>query len=217
LAIGLFGGAFDPVHFGHLRLAVELGEAFGLERVVFLPTGEPWHRGRGAIAGAAQRIEMLKLATAGEQRFSVDDRETRRSGPTYTIDTLAEIRREAGPDTPLAWLCGSDAFGKIDTWHRWTELFGLAHFAVAVRAEDSQWAGKGPGAFPRETWPRFTMSARDLRAAPAGKIATFAMTALPISSSAIRGMLASGANARYLLPDGVLDYIQANHTYPGAT
>jgi nicotinate-nucleotide adenylyltransferase len=217
LAIGLFGGAFDPVHFGHLRLAVELGEAFGLERVVFLPTGEPWHRGRGAIAGAAQRIAMLELAIAGEARLAVDGRETRRGGPTYTIDTLEEFRREAGPGVPLVWLCGSDAFEKIDTWHRWTELFDLAHFAVAVRGDDAQWASKGPGAFPRATWPRFTLDPRELQSAPAGRIATFAMTALPISSSAIRGMLAAGANARYLLPDGVLDYIQANHPYPGAS
>ena len=216
MAIGLFGGAFDPVHLGHLRLAVELGEAFKLERVVFLPTGEPWHRGRAAIADAGHRVAMLKLAIAGEARFAVDDRETRRSGPTYTFDTLTEFRREVGPEVPLLWLCGSDAFEKIDTWHRAEELFGLAHFAVAVRADDTQWASKGPGAFPRPTWPRFTLNAQELLTAPAGKIATFAMTALPISSSAIRGMLAAGANARYLLPDGVLDYIQANNLYPGA-
>jgi len=205
------------VHCGHLRLAVELGEAFRLERVVFLPTGEPWHRGRGAVAGAADRIAMLEIATAAEPRFSVDPRETRRRGPTYTIDTLAEIRGEAGPDTPLLWLCGSDAFGKIDTWHRWSELFELAHFAVAVRADDAEWAAKGPGAFPRAAWPRFTLNPQELQSAPAGRIATFAMTALPISSSAIRAMLASGANARYLVPDGVLDYIQANHPYPGVS
>jgi nicotinate-nucleotide adenylyltransferase len=217
LAIGLFGGAFDPVHFGHLRLAVELGEAFRLERVVFLPTGEPWHRGRGAIAGAADRIAMLELAIGAEPRFSVDERETRRAGPTYTIDTLTEIRREVGPGTPLLWLLGSDAFARIDTWHRWSELFDLAHFAVAVRGNDAQWAAKGPGAFPRATWPRFTLNPLELQAAPAGKIATFAMTALPISSSALRGMFAAGADARYLLPDGVLDYIQANHPYPGAS
>jgi nicotinate-nucleotide adenylyltransferase len=217
LAIGLFGGAFDPVHFGHLRLAVELGEAFGLERVVFLPTGEPWHRGRGAIAGPAARIAMLERAIAGEPRFAIDDRETRRAGPTYTIDTLQELRRESGPDLPLVWLCGSDAFARVDTWHRSGELFEHAHFAVAVRAGDAQWAAMGPGAFPRATWPRFTLNPHELGSAPAGKIATFAMTALPISSSALRSMLAAGADARYLLPDGVLDYIQANHTYPGAS
>jgi nicotinate-nucleotide adenylyltransferase len=216
LAIGLFGGAFDPVHFGHLRLAVELCEAFHLERVVFLPTGEPWHRGRPAIADAEARIAMLHLALAGEPRFSIDERETHRAGPTYTFDTLAEIRREVGADVPLVWLCGSDAFEKIDQWHRAGELFDLAHFAVAVRAEDAEWASKGPGAFPRATWPRFTLDPRELLASPAGKIATFAMTALPISSSAIRDMLAARASARYLLPEVVLDYIQANHTYPGA-
>lgn len=160
---------------------------------------------------------MLGLAVAGEPRFSIDDRETRRTGPTYTYDTLTEIRLELGRDVPLVWLCGSDAFEKIDTWHRWEELFELAHFAVAVRADDVQWASKGPGAFPRAAWPRFTLNPLELQAAPAGRIATFAMTALPISSSAIRGMHAAGANARYLLPEGVLDYIQAHHTYPGVS
>ncbi len=100
-AIGLFGGTFDPIHFGHLRLATELAEAFRLEKVVFLPAGLPYHRGRDAHANAEQRLTMLKLATARDARFDVDDRELRRAGNTYTYDTLAEIRAERGPDAPL--------------------------------------------------------------------------------------------------------------------
>jgi nicotinate-nucleotide adenylyltransferase len=148
-AIGLFGGTFDPIHFGHLRLATELAETFRLERVVFLPAGLPYHRGRSAHASAEERLTMVKLAIARDPRFGVDDRELRREGETYTYDTLAEIRAERGPGTPLVFLAGSDAFARVDTWHRWQELFDLAHFAVAIRADDTQWATRGPGAFPR--------------------------------------------------------------------
>ncbi len=169
-AIGLFGGTFDPIHFGHLRLATELAEAFRLDQVLFVPAGLPYHRGRDAHATTEQRLTMLKLATARDARFGVDDRELRREGPTYTYDTLAEIRRERGPDFPIVFLTGSDAFAKIDTWHRWTELFDLAHFAIAIRANDEHWFTKGPGAFPKEAWPRITLNLREMLAAPAGRI-----------------------------------------------
>jgi nicotinate-nucleotide adenylyltransferase len=149
-ALGLFGGTFDPVHFGHLRLATELSEAFHLEKVIFIPAGLPYHRGRDAHATSEQRLTMLKLATQRDARFDVDDREIKRSGNTYSYDTLAEIRHERGPETPLVFLAGTDAFAQIDTWHRWTELFDLAHFAVAVRADDAQWFKRGPGTFPRK-------------------------------------------------------------------
>src|SRR5436190_10787719 len=132
--LGLFGGTFDPIHFGHLRLATELAEGFGLEKVVFLPAGLPYHRGRESHANNEQRLTMVKLATQRDARFDVDDRELRRDGNTYTYDTLAEIRKERGPDVPLVFLSGSDAFAQIDTWSRWTEIFDLAHFAVAIRA-----------------------------------------------------------------------------------
>ena len=160
--VGLFGGTFDPVHFGHLRLATELAEAFHLEKVIFLPAGLPYHRGRSAHASNEQRLTMVKLATARDARFDVDDRELRRDGNTYTYDTLAEIRNERGPNAPLVFLTGSDAFSKIETWNRWTELFDLAHFAVAIRANDEQWFSKGPGAFPTAAWPRITLNIREL-------------------------------------------------------
>jgi nicotinate-nucleotide adenylyltransferase len=216
-SLGLFGGTFDPVHFGHLRLATELAEAFRLDQVIFLPAGLPYHRGRAAHASNEERLTMLKLATARDARFDVDDRDLRRGGPTYTYDTLTEIRRERGPDTPLVFLTGSDAFAKIDTWNRWTELFDLAHFAVAIRAGDDQWFSKGPGAFPKEAWPHITLNPRELLAAPAGKIITFSMTPIAISSSAIRTLAGEGASIRYLTPDPVAEYIRSHDLYSTRT
>ncbi|HEX4782143.1 MAG TPA: nicotinate-nucleotide adenylyltransferase [Usitatibacter sp.] len=212
-AIGLFGGTFDPVHFGHLRLATELGEAFHLEKVIFLPAGLPYHRGRSAHATGEQRLTMLKLATGRDPRFDVDDRELKRGGETYTYDTLAEIRKERGPDVPLVFLAGTDAFAGIDTWHRWTELFDLAHFAIAVRADDAQWFSKGPGTIPRDCWPRITLNPRELACAPAGKIMTFAMTPLSISSTAVRALVGDGASIRYLTPDPAAEYIRSHKLY----
>ncbi len=213
MAIGLFGGTFDPVHFGHLRLATELAEAFRLDKVVFLPAGLPYHRGREAHATNEQRLTMLKLATARDALFDVDDRELRREGPTYSYDTLGEIRRERGPDAVLVFLTGSDAFAQVGSWHRAAELFDLAHFAVAIRAGDTDWASRGPGAFPREVWPRITLNLRELLGAPAGKVMTFAMTPLAISSTAIRALVGDGASIRYLTPDPVAEFVRAHGIY----
>ena len=210
--IGLFGGTFDPIHFGHLRLATELAEAFRLETVVFIPAGLPYHRGREAHASNEQRLTMVKLATQRDARFDVDDRELRREGNTYTYDTVAEIRAERGPETPLMFLTGSDAFARIPTWHRWSELFDLVHFGVAVRAGDEAWAAQGPGALPREVWPRVTLDTRDLTA-PAGKVMTFSMTPLSISSTALRNLAREGSSIRYLAPDPVADYIRTHKLY----
>jgi len=215
-AIGLFGGTFDPIHFGHLRLATELAEAFRLEQVLFVPNGLPYHRGRSAHATDEQRLTMLKLATGRDARFGVDERELRREGPTYTYDTLLELRRERGPDAPLVFLLGSDAFSRIDTWHRWTELFDLAHFAVAIRADDQNWFAKGPGAFPKEVWPRITLNLRELVGAPAGRVMTFSMTPLSISSTAIRAAASEGSSIRYLTPDPVVEYIRSHRIYAKA-
>ena len=213
LTLGLFGGTFDPIHFGHLRLATEVAEAFHLESVIFIPAGLPYHRGRTAHATNDQRLTMLKLATARDARFDVDDRELRREGPTYSYDTLVEIRRERGPATPIVFLLGSDSFEKIDTWHRWTELFDLAHFVVAIRGDDATWQAKGPGAFPKGAWPRITLNQRELLSAPAGKVMTFFMTPLAISSSAIRTLAAEGASIRYLTPDPVVEFVRSHSLY----
>ena len=212
-ALGLYGGTFDPVHFGHLRLATELREAFRLERVVFLPAGHPWQRSRDTYAEGSLRVRMLELAIAGEPAFAVDDREVLREGPSYTVDTLEEYRREHGPERPLVFLCGTDAFARIETWHRWEALLDLAHFAVAVRADDTEWQSKGPGAVPKALWPRVTMSLRDILAKPAGHVMTFAMTPLAISSTAIRSLARISSSIRYLTPDPVVDFIHQHQLY----
>ncbi|MEO5676428.1 MAG: nicotinate-nucleotide adenylyltransferase [Usitatibacter sp.] len=211
--LGVFGGTFDPIHFGHLRLATEVAEAFRLEQVIFLPAGLPYHRGRSAHATNDQRLTMVKLATARDARFDVDDRELRREGPTYTYDTLVEIRKERGPDMPLVFLTGSDAFAKIDTWHRWTELFDLAHFVIAIRAGDEAWQSKGPGTFPKEAWPRITLNQREMLSAPSGKIMTFFMTSIAISSTAVRTLAGEGASIRYLTPDPVVEFVRSHDLY----
>jgi nicotinate-nucleotide adenylyltransferase len=212
-AIGLFGGTFDPIHFGHLRLATELAEAFRLEKVVFLPAGLPYHRGRDAHATTEQRLTMVKLAIGRDARFDVDDRELRRDGPTYTYDTLVQVRAERGPERPIVFLTGTDAFAKVDTWHRWQELFDLAHFVVAIRADDAQWQTKGPGVFPEPVWPRITLNPRELLSAPSGKVMTYSMTPIAISSTAIRNLAAERASIRYLTPDPVVEYVRSHKLY----
>jgi len=129
--IGLLGGTFDPIHFGHLRLAQELADALGLARVRFIPTGIPPHRDSPEVSGA-HRLQMVRIAIAGNLLFEADDREIRREGVNYTYDTLTELRDELG-ERPLCLLMGADAFAALTTWHRWQELFDLAHVVIAHR------------------------------------------------------------------------------------
>ena len=133
--IGIFGGTFDPIHYGHLRLAQEIAESLRLAEIRLIPGGTPPHRAAPQVS-SQQRLEMVRLAAAGNPLFTVDDREVKRSGPGYTIETLTELRREAGATQPLCVLLGADAFLELATWHRWHELFGLAHLIVAHRPGD---------------------------------------------------------------------------------
>lgn len=213
-AVGLFGGTFDPVHFGHLRPALECLEALGLSELRLIPAAVPPHRA-APVAKPEQRLAMLRLAVADQPGFVVDGRELQRPGPSYTVDTLRELRAELGPQRPLCLLLGTDAFLGLSTWHRWEELPALAHLVVMHR----------PG-FPREALaeradepvrallaPRQRAQAADLHAQPAGGIWLQAVTALDISATAIRHTIAAGASARYLLPDAVWRYIEENGLY----
>ena len=131
-AIGVFGGTFAPIHHGHIRLALELRERLGLDRVLIVPSAHPPHRASPEVP-PLRRLEWARLAVAGEPHLSVDDRETRRLGPSYTYDTLAALRAETGADTPLVLLLGDDAANQLHTWHRWRELIGLAHLVFVER------------------------------------------------------------------------------------
>lgn len=210
--LGLFGGTFDPVHFGHLRLAEESISHLGLAGVRWIPAGQPPHREAPQVT-AAQRLEMVLRSTAGNARFSVDPGEVEAAMPSYTVHTLERLRAELGDKQSLVLLVGADAFAGLSTWHRWPDIFSLAHLAVSHRPGFPIEAGSLPAALASQFKARHQADANALKAAPAGAIVTFAMTQLAISATQIRKLLANGLSARYLLPDSVLDYIQHHQLY----
>ena len=212
--IGVLGGTFDPIHHGHLRLAEELGATLRLDTVRLMPSGTPPHRAAPQVA-AEHRLAMTRLATAGNNRFQVDEREMRRAGPGYSYDTLSDLRAESGAARPLVLIVGADAFLEFATWHRWHEIFGLAHVAVAHRPgfPVERWSERMPQPLAREYSARLMQQPLAVHLTPAGGIVVVPFTALDISATAIRDMLKAGASPRYLLPDAVLDYIRAHRLY----
>jgi nicotinate-nucleotide adenylyltransferase len=196
--IGLFGGTFDPIHNGHLRTAFELWQALRLSQVRFLPTGNPPHR-EAPLAATELRLEMVRAAVDGNSAFVVDDRETRREGMSYTVDTLLDLRRDF-PDRSLCLLLGMDAFLGMPHWHRWREVLDLAHVIVAHRPG---WKAPITGPLGEVMVDRGTGSVRDLHTATAGRVYVHAVTQLEISSTEIRQLLLSGSDLRYLVPDAV--------------
>jgi nicotinate-nucleotide adenylyltransferase len=207
--IGILGGTFDPIHYGHLRPALELLETLELAAVRFVPCRIPVHRGAPAIT-AEQRLTLARLAVAGQAGFAIDDRELRREGPSYMWDTLASLREEFDADTPLCLILGADAFRELHTWHRWRELTHLAHIVVMQRPGVSQ---PLPLALEEFVAPRVVYDARALRCQPAGSILFQPVTQLDISATQIRALLARGQSPRYLLPEAVLATIQERALY----
>ena len=197
--LALFGGTFDPVHLGHLSVAWEATELLDAE-VRLLPASVPPHR-EAPVASAAQRVAILRAALQGQSRLTLDTRELDRAGPSWTIDTLHELRAEQG-ERPLVLLLGADAFAGLATWHRWHELFDVAHIGVLSRPGVS---ARLPDELEREVADRRVAEASDLRALPAGKVIELAVTPLEISATRIRELLAAGRDPRYLLPCGVFD------------
>ncbi|MCE2998587.1 MAG: nicotinate-nucleotide adenylyltransferase [Betaproteobacteria bacterium] len=213
-AIGILGGTFDPVHYGHLRLAQEAADKLRLSEVRFIPSGTPPHR---ALPGATaeDRLAMVRLAVAENSLFTVDERELRRSGPGYTVDTLKELREQAGADQPLVLLTGADAFLDLATWSRWHQLFDLAHIAVAYRPgfPVDTWQMRMPQPLAAEYQARLMQQPLGVHTAPAGGIVVVPIAALDISATLIRDSLRRGATTRYLLPDAVIQYIQEHGLY----
>jgi nicotinate-nucleotide adenylyltransferase len=205
------GGTFDPVHFGHLRLAQEAAEILGLARVRWVPAGRPWHRVQPRAA-AKHRLEMVRLAIRNNALFELDDAEIRQRSPGYTVETLERLRRELGSEHPFVLLLGTDAFRGLSSWERWRELFELAHVFVAQRPGHSLTPGGMPAALASE-WRRRAGTPAALRERPAGRIVTHGTTALDISASAIRAHFAQARSPRYLLPEAVLGYIEAHGLY----
>lgn len=211
--IALLGGTFDPVHFGHLRIATETAVALKLPEVRLIPSKTPVHRARPG-ASEAQRLAMLKLAVAGIPGLVADDRELKRDSPSYTVLTLESLRAEF-PQRPLIWLIGIDAFMQINHWYEWPRLFELAHFVVLNRPGFAVSQALSP--VLAEVWQgRLTRSADALRETTHGSIYLHTVTPQAISATEIRNTIAAGAADSALvslLPAPVLAYIRAHQLY----
>lgn len=209
----LYGGTFDPVHAGHLAVARAARDALGAD-VALVPAADPPHRAPPG-ASAAQRAHMLELAIAGEPGLSVDRREMHRAGPSWTVDTLRELRREIGPSPPVAWLVGADSFRSLPSWHRWQSLFDLAHLVIAVRP------GHALEALPPELAQacsgRWTDQAAELSQRPAGSLLRLDMPLHPASATELRRRLLAGEPHGDWLAAPVADYIRREGLYRGGT
>ena len=208
--IGLFGGTFDPVHYGHLRTAFEVLQQLSLDEVRFIPCGDPPHRGV-TFADAATRLRLVELATRGQPEFVVDDRELQRDGPSYTVDTLDSLRRES-PRRSLCLIVGMDAFLGLPGWHRWDEILGFAHMVIAHRPG---WQAPREGVLGELLAERRTDRIEDLHVAECGRIYVQAVTQLEIASTEIRKLAGAGRDPRFLMPDAVRDDILESACYAG--
>lgn len=204
--IGLIGGTFDPIHFGHLRTALEIAEQLSLEEVRFIPSAIPPHRWQPE-ASAMLRLDMVKLAIKDESIFTIDDREYKREGASYTIDTLKSIRKELDVDTPLCMIIGLDAFQSFTQWHDWQGILENCHLVVSSRPgyqhlESEEWLDN-----------RLTNKIEELHKEKAGLIYFANVTQLDISATFIRKQLSSGTSSRYLTTNSVYNYILRNKLY----
>lgn len=206
--IGVFGGTFDPIHYGHLRSAFEMQQALRLEQVRFIPCGDPPHRG-ATFANAALRFRMVDVAIAGQEGFVSDDRELRRDGPSYSIDTLTDLRAEF-PARSLGLILGMDAFLGLPTWHRWDEILSIAHIVVAHRPG---WKAPDIGPLGELIADKGTHRVDDLHDTTHGRIHIHAVTQLEIASTEIRELVSNGRDPRFLMPDAVRDVIDETGVY----
>jgi nicotinate-nucleotide adenylyltransferase len=206
--IGILGGTFDPVHFGHLRPAWEVRERLGVDDMRLLPAGQPLLRDN-VVTPAHHRIEMLRLATSALPGLGIDLREVQRPGPSCMVDTLQEIRSEAG-DRPVVLIVGRDSAASLDQWHQWERLIELAHIAVMRRPGTVS----GHSAVLAEFFATHTVAdIGALAAGPHGRVCEIEVTQLEISSSRIRELVRLGRSPRFLAPGAVVDYISEHGLY----
>lgn len=212
-SIGIFGGAFDPIHNGHLRLAWDMLETLTLDAIHLIPTDTPPHR-NPTQASVHHRLAMLKCATQSINKLVIDDRETHQEGPSYTVNTLISLRKEFGNKTPISLIMGMDAFNGLTSWYEWEQLLKLAHIAVCQRP--GTLLSNNPQLLALvETHGVF--QADRLNQQPAGLIfMTEAYCPLDIDATRIRDCLHQGRLPKYLVPDEVLDYILKHDLYRGA-
>lgn len=207
-AIGVFGGTFDPIHFGHLRTALELYQALDLAEVRFIPCFQPVHR-KLPLASPEHRLAMVRHAIEGETAFSVDECEIQRKGPSYMIETL-EILREKLPNTPLCLIMGIDALLGFPSWHRFEDILKYAHLVIAHRP---QYHLPHTGTVADLLKQRLIHNTVSIHDSLAGHILLHPVTALEISATDIRKQIAMDRNPRFLLPDNVYKYIQEHGVY----
>lgn len=205
---GIFGGTFDPIHFGHLRTAFELLQALRLSEMRFMPAGNPPHR-ESTIASAEVRLAMVQAAVDDQPGFVVDDREIRREGLSYSVDTMRTLREDF-PDRSLCLIVGMDAFLGLPKWHQWRELLNLTHLVVAHRPG---WRAPSMGPLGELLVDRGTGRINDLHEALSGCIYIHAVTQLEISSTEVRKSIAAGRDPRYLMPDAVRSIIGQTGCY----
>ena len=216
--IGVFGGTFDPVHFGHLRPALEVFEALGLRQMRFIPVNQPPHRDPPQANGRQRETMLLAAIGKDSPRLLVDNRELRRAGPSYMVDTLISLRRDRpNPlgDEPICLVLGMDAFLQLHTWHRWEEILELAHLVVTHRP-GWQLDHDGQGMAPQlaALWQeRLVAGAAQLKQEAVGKILHMAVSQLDISATHIRELIAAGSSPRFLLPDPVWNLIRLQSLY----
>jgi len=215
--VGIFGGTFDPIHCGHLRIAEEIVAALSLREMRFMPAGMPRLR-QPPIASPQQRAAMVRVAIQGNVRLVLDEREIKRPGTSATVESLRELKQELGENITLCFVTGADAFMNLNQWHCWRELFGLCHFIIAARPGHA--LKNGGDALPQplreECSPRWVSNADKLKNATSGLIFVAPTTLLDVSASTLRARIAAKENVRHLLPDAVLDYIETNRLYLGA-
>lgn len=210
--LGVFGGTFDPVHFGHLRLAQEALEHLGLAQIRWVPAGHPPHRPEPSSL-PAQRLEMVSQAIQSQPAFILDPTEVHSTAPSYTVLTLERLRAEVGPNRPLVLMVGADAFAGLTKWFRWQDILELAHLGIAHRPGYSIKEHELPRPLAEEFQRRHRAQTATLKQSPAGRMVSFAMTPLDISATQIRHIHRHGQSIRYLLPDCVVDYIDQHHLY----
>ncbi len=204
--IGIYGGTFNPVHYGHLRTALEVSEIFALHELRFLPCAQPAHRTEPEV-NAEARVQMLQLAIKDYPQLSCDTRELERTGPSYMVDTLASTRAEIDAAAPLLLFIGTDAFNGLTSWHRWQALFEYAHIVVMTRP------GYQPDSLIDFFLDRQVDDRHSLKSCPSGKIYFQQVTQLEISASFIRKAIAEQKNISFLLPESVIEYIQVKRLY----
>lgn len=207
-AIGILGGTFDPIHFGHLRTAIELHQALQLDSVRLIPCYQPVHR-QSPIASAEHRLAMVKIAIRNEPALIADSCEIKRASPSYTIDTL-ELLRQKFPQTPLCLIMGIDALLSLPRWHRWQELLTFAHIVVAHRPH---YELPQTGVIADLLKKHLQHNLLSVHQQLAGFIILHPVTALEISATDIRQQFAANQNPRYLLPNNVYEYIKINRVY----